>query len=1103
MVQIFSNDITLVRKEFKRAGDLLAATFYFKRIVVGGHTPIEISFIYDGILKSFCKQLDTIHLTEFENEIYFKNDIVFNRETLFEAMRNSTQVQIVNNKEIFTSLFGIKIEPNIEGFTFEKTLFLDSFPINSGRGNSYGEGYLFVFEDSLVGKLKKGFFIGNVVPFSMKEFEDKVNSYGKSKILSDIEISQKGKKTIISNNSPFEIKLNVGSYKFNRHVDIHSVTSYKYESLNDLELILQPGDDIKLDTEYTQKEEIVSLLDRELVIPKKEIIQGTSEYENNFYVVTKNPFEIELLEVLIPSQRVEPDSYIAISQFVDIEDLAETNLSILNKDSNLENIELTSTSGKLTIIDEVKVKNIIVDGQASVFSTGIDLTFKTKMKRIFSYLGEDEADYLVEYANKLTSKRVIAIERKVIYNDVISSPIDTFSVEIGMFGNIDRMLQKAKSVVYKDEINEEKLPCKKVAKDFLKRLLTVSYKDQGKIRFSANDILEHSSKKVCDVPVSQTGNKELDDAYSQFNSTINKSVSGFRMVNVSNYISSEDVATVEPLLTMREDESKECREDFVYKIEENLAELGLSYSVEHALAQLRKATHFFKRKEEVVATVSFGLSIDKKWYFCGEDFELAENVENPKVSTFAEGKIIEKAISKEPGKILLTENKKFLDSNDWGEHYKQELHDMYKALVTGTIEDSSSATHSGIRYFVEHTIDANKKLTLSYKDIKDNFAETMYLSEKNEIKTKILFPNIFDMMVKQGKIGDGSFIEETNMHTFGKLQKEYYQNYRDLQIKDAYDSAYEVGHSVYVRTNSNVLKQSVSLFATQGTELFGLEIKTDMPEKISIHQRENVIANGEKFAYGLEILLNNERISLITYDYLSKKATIELSENVKIADYSFLLFSLDMLVNNYYDTLEGKERSSLGVYDFFNSQGRFTKSYLFSSKENINSPSMVLKGVALTAFGVMRYLSKGEQSSVNDCEFKWIGDTISVKYNGLTLISFKECQLLGKNKVAMIANGVRIEPLVSKLFLPVEFRERKLQQCLLLQGGFAKGLLFGDVHLFRGKYYLLSSDGLERWEIHKGLLLNHEVLISLEEIFDIIDQNGNASLPDGLVVEFK
>jgi hypothetical protein len=648
---------------------------------------------------------------------------------------------------------------------------------------------------------------------------------------------------------------------------------------------------------------------------------------------------------------------------------------------------------------------------------------------------------VIDYSIKSTRYRIVNLQNRIVYNDTISTPQQAFTVTIGVIGNISEILQAGSTLEYTDEVYLDDLPCEADRESVIRKIIGAELFTSSYLKFNVNDVINNQSKKVYSGPLYRTYNGELDDAYEMYQKTLSSEITGFSLVNSNNVLTSEEFAAVMPSFNIQADKSDGCMVDFVEKVDEVIDELGIELSLNETLKKMRTVAYLYRQPEEIIATVTLGMTLDKEWFFCGEDFFPYESIKNAEYTTYMDNEVVSMSRKMDDGFRAIYDKKKFLDSNDWGDDYKQYMHDAFMALLVGSIKTSTIYDNPGLKYIVDHLLDSSKKLSESYEEMIMHARTSVFSKNVESVKNTMLMPNIFEQLIADEKIGYRGYVGDDDVHYFGKLKKEYKINYADLNTSDAYDSAYEIGHTVDTMMNVEAMETGANLYKEYGKFMFGVNIGawTNI-DSIGIDKRLNYVIDGTKYGFAVVMQKNGEDVFAIAYDYKTKELKINNISNLDIVSYPLLLASFDILLHDYYDTLEGYKRVGLGIYDYYSStlpEGTMSKQFLLMNNDAKFYPDRIVLGVTVGAFDSQVRLSRGDsvQTEVvcyagpNDPYKVSVGmddNVLTISGDGIETIHYSMETLSNHPSERIVDNGVYIQMYRVDRLLPSKYTNSSL-----------------------------------------------------------------------------
>ncbi|RLF46370.1 MAG: hypothetical protein DRN17_00590, partial [Thermoplasmata archaeon] len=734
MIKILDSTVANIEREAKNINGIPGIKFFFIRKTIDTSLPIEISFVrYDNEVHAVCKQihdgrLDLISIDGRDVWAY-KNDVIFDKQEI-EDFLDTLPLEVEANTTTTTiaDLFGIDISnvATADGFEFDKLIYIDR--MDADGVHDYFDGYMMTFTDLSTKTLKMGIHVGELMPYTYSDYLDKVNEYGKNRLLSEIIVDNSSSKTTLINNSEFRVKVSVGKYTYIPQRVSFIDKNYIKEDMDSFDIVLEPKEEFTLVHSKNQKTQVYNLLNPIGKPPAGPIyVSDNDQYVDALEFISEEPFTVEFKEVMSVVGANDPDTFITVGAFHDIfQERNIFNRAIVDKRDNHVGLKIHNTHGFVEVSSDEKLKRFIADGSISSFASRIKVAFKAKLRRIYSYLGEDQMNLLVDYSLASTRMRILSLENRIVYNDTISAPLAAFTVTIGLIGSPDEVMTNGSHLEYENVITKKDVPCKNDREQVVRKIMNSELFTSSYLRFNANDVINNPTKKVFSGPPYRTYNGELDDAYEQFQATLRNEINGFSLINSPAVLTSKEFAAVMPSLNMHREFSNGCTEDFVYSVEDNIAELGLEANMEEVLTKMRKVAYIYRKKDEIIATVTLGLTLDEEWYFCGEDFYPADAINTNEFTTYLDNEIVSLHRDMEEGMRPVSDKKKFLDSNDWGEDYKQQMHDAFMAIVVGSIKTSTVNDNPGLRYIVEHLIDTDRKLSFSYNEMFLHARDALY-----------------------------------------------------------------------------------------------------------------------------------------------------------------------------------------------------------------------------------------------------------------------------------------------------------------------------------------------------------------------------------------
>jgi hypothetical protein len=1118
---ILNNTIGLVNTEARNVNGISGVTYYFSRKTVDSNLPIEVSFVmYDGEIKAVSKQLTNSFLESAtvngRESFVYKNDIIFDKQSIEDALLAIEPTYIENNiVEVINSLFGIDLSmvDGIDGFEFDQMKYIDK--IDAGESASYFDGNILIFHDISTKTLKMAVYCGELVPFTFQDYLDDINSYGKNRILSEISVENDTHKTTISNDSKFRVKIEVEKYTYSIRNAVYSDKNYTKEAVDTFEIVLNPGQNYELVHQKAQRRQGYTLFNNPISPPMGPIYAMSNDsFASASEYINEEPFRISLKEVLSRVGVFEPNKYITISGFYELfKDKENFARAIVDKSDDLQGLNISNSHGVVAISDDAKFKEFVASGSVGVFANRVKVMFKSKLRRIYSYLGEDQLDMVIDYSISSSRYRILGIQNRVVYNDTISTPQQAFVVTVGVIGNINDIMQSGGTLDYADRVYLSDAPCNKDRESVIRKIVGAELFSSSYLSLSINDVINNPSKKVYSGPMYKTYDGEVDDAYGIYQTEQISRISGFSLVTSNNILSSIEFAEVMPLLNSQSDKSDECRTDFVEKVDEIIDELGIEVSLNEALEKMKVVAYLYRQPEEIVATVTLGMTLDREWFFCGEDFFPYDAIRNPEFTTYMDNEVVSISRDAAAGLRAIYDKKKFLDSNDWGEDYKQYLHDAFMALLVGSVKTSEVYSNPGLKYIVDHLLDSSIKLSESYDEMLMHARESVFSKRIDPIRNTMLMPDIFRQLLSDGKIGYQGYTGDDDTHYFGRLKQEYKLNYADLGTSDAYDSAYEIGHTVDAMMNIEAMEIGATLYNVYGKFMLGVNVGSWSPtDSLRIEKRLNYLINGERYGFAVIIQKNQEDVFAIAYDYKTKGLAINNIAGLEISSYPLLLASFDILLHDYYDTLEGYKRVGLGIYDYYESvlpEGTMSKQYLLINSTPADYTERNLHYVTIGVFDSQIRLSPDKPASSEiigyygqeepySAHVELSSGGLEISIDGSDTIRYSLSTLSNYPSDRIVHNGLYIQLYRTDKFLPMRYMEASLTRAIISFVGSERSsedAIEGDLRLVdfgtskevplgpdRSLFFALGGNGLFAWTETSGYSTEPVELVSIDDI---------------------
>lgn len=1177
LFDIMDKTIGFVYKNAAQIGGIAGVSFYFTRKTTDTNLPIEVSFIrYSGKIHAISKQLNGGYLEEATidgSEVYmYANDIVFHKSEI-ELVLDSTD-DTVNEHSIVSSilsLFGIDLSgiENIEGFEFDKMLYLDE--LKAEGVYDYFRGNMLIFHDVATKTMKMGIYAGELIPYTMAEYRDELNAYGRSRIMSEVSVENKQNTTVIKNESDFRVKLKVNKYTYDIKRAVYADKNFERRDVDSFSVSLDPNQEYTLIHEKRQRAQSYTMLYTKDKAPEGPIFISDSEsYLAAKEYIDEEPFDIELTDVMSFVGVTDPDRYVTVSAFHDIQkDGEHFKKAILDKEDSLQGVEVVGDFGGLTVSDTETLLDFVSGKTGTSFASRMKVLFKyttvctdidsctpvVKSKQwidgwysrgywAYTYYTPSEKeshfDSVIDYTLGSTDYRVLSMQSRVVYNDTISTPQQAFVVTIGLVGNVNEIMNKSGNLKYSETIAGDKLPCKKDQDSIVSKLIGSELFSSDYVSTGILDVLDNATKKVYRGPAYKTFNGEIDDAYAMYQDTLDMELGGFNLVNFDQTISSADFASVEPEFNYTKE--SECRENFKTNAQDQIDELGLEISLGAAIKKMKQVAYVYRQPDEIVATVTLGYTLDGEWYFCGEDFFPASTVDNNEFTTFLDNDIVSLNRESTDGYRPVYDKKIFFDQNDWAAESLSMMKDAFQTVIFGK-SGSTINDNPGMKYIAEHLLDSQRKLSFSHKEMMLDSKYALYSKNVEKVQNTMLMPNLFMRLVEEGKqnlsVVDKYLEYAAEPKAISREDKNYFGKARDLiraegsNIIDNYggsrsavSGAFNIGHTVDVMMNTEAMKAGAMLFGDYGKVLFGVDTgEFTLVDTLSIKKRTNVIIGDNRYAFSVTITKNEVDAFTIAYDYKTKNLTIDNIAGFKIVSYPLLIATFDILLHDYYNTLEGLDRTALGVYDYFGGSGdAMSEQYLLINAKPPESTNYRLLSIVANFRDTQFVITEdGTQTKVLGTSLRYdsnieasvtLDDKTLETSSGVDTITFNRQLLENAPSSTIQKGGVSLELYRTKKTLPARFFGQSLRFATVTlvdasrstelsedDEGILTTVPFSYAKEFstNGPYsymFAFGGDGLQCWKTSDKFTAKPVLIMSIDSIMSDISADTETTIDD-------
>ena len=731
------NFIKMVDKKINNIGTL---TFYFNRLTKTSMLPIEVSFVkFNNKIIGVSPQLNNYFLDFFDDKFTYYNDIIFNSEEinkLIDSLPNKkTSTSLV---ETMNTLFGIDMSnvPNVEGLKFDKIQYVENIPVDSNSLTS--DGYIFYFTDIASSKLKLGFFVGNIRPLKFNEYQEILSEYGKSKILNDVIVITEGRNITIKNNTPFVIRIEVATSTYQTTSKKYGEKIYKRVPTKLSPIVINPHSSITL-THDTKQEPL------EYTLCNNPIDYYNDSFSNKDYKIFINqkpymqykPFEIKLTDVGLPLPTKDVDKFFTISSLDEIINLDKTNKLILNKKNDISISTVDVGFGSIKINSTNKMYSITANGMIDLFFQQIKTSALFKL---------NDEQYAINYDIPTSKHLVTQITIDRVLNNVTSEFMEFAVFQIVNRGDLNDFGEQNTKLLYNVPNNQmDTITDKNIEqRNFISTMLGSDTFKHNIALVNINDISDiNNTRKAFEEDIFKTHIPEIDAANNFYLKRQKQAVSSYKFAEFDLDIDVKTLIKFGPNNNVWDLNSKNS-DSFTYHIREHLSDLGYEIALNEALKRLKSMAYIYSPNLDVLSVTNIGVSLDGRWYFCGSDFYRAEEIENPKITTYIDDSVIKYELPHTDNQAYIYSKKKFFGyNNDTSQEIETAKQLMYAIASNKAIPEDILISNPALNYIMSHLIDSNNVTYPNFRDIISFPANFINKLQNKDIKNKFIFPNIF------------------------------------------------------------------------------------------------------------------------------------------------------------------------------------------------------------------------------------------------------------------------------------------------------------------------------------------------------------------------
>ena len=1027
--KIYDKSIFYLGKKEKKVNGVGVVVYYFNRLTKTSMIPIEViaAKLGDEVLM-FSPQLNEYALEQNEDIAMYYNSIKFFKEVISNNIDTIKGKDIkLNTVDIFKDIFSIDLSgiKGIEGLVFDRIIYTENFKVNNTELRA--DGYMFVFTDAALRRVKMGFFAGNLRNKRYSEFVDDLNEYGASNILSKVSVTQKGFSTTIKNNTPFQIELQPYATEYNVEAKLYGEKIYTRQKKALPTITLYPGEDFTVYNDEAQVEESYTLYDNK---PAQKYINEpfsnlSNEYQTQKELIASKPYEFELLRVGVePNTTHDIEKYALITGMSTIDKLDETGYTIVHKENDAT-VKVKSDLGTLTI-DSMKVAyNVSPRGMKDRLIKGFANTALFRL---------DSKQFIVDYSFKDAQTIITEIAYKNAFNNVTSEYMPSLVVKTATLADYDEFAYQ------NEKIKVEKV----VGGGALKALPVIMKSDLFKhnvIMVDLNEISEMSSRPPYGQYIFKSFVKELDDVIAEYMRKRKQAVSNFKFMDIPLEVSSADISEFNPENKIWSLSGKEGN-NFVYNIKKHLADLGYEIALEEALKRLKKAAYIFAPVKNVIATNVFGITLDHQWYFMGSNWYLKDEVENPKITTYVQDKIKQYNVPVDKYRFMYVKKIFFGYDNDTNQMITYAKAFAECIGMNKSIPSDLLIQNAALMYIMEHTID-NERTYPEYEEVVTYPTEFVNKYTEKDLKNKYVFPNIFKKQYNT-KFYAGLYSSAR------RAELERFTENNALDVLNSVEKL-EVNTSAFLLFDHEALKELTGLFIDNSYHILGIadgKFTTNEVVKFYYNVAQDIYIGDNYYHYGAEIFINGERRFGLYYNILTKQSKIYLADETIVMDYAFMVGMLDAMLLYQIDRIGPYVYKDVGVFSLPEEIGAkdIADEYLYLPIEHPITSNYNLCGISINYLEQTIFLNMYDNSEASvkynlgkDTDIdKFINISAKVENDNLIITKGEDSQvsiplisLRNLPTKTLTYNGFVIKPYRLSRFIPALYNESYLKEILV------------------------------------------------------------------------
>jgi len=1087
--KILDPSIRFVSSREKHINGIKTKTYYFIRLTRSSMLPIEVTAINtnnDIFFVSF--QANSCFLEERDNEVYYKNDIVFYKQNIEQILNNIPEEKVDNDVSVYKEIFGVDFSKiyNSKGLIFDRVIYCEGMKFSNLSDNLVADGYIYVFTDIASNKLKFGFFAGNVRPMRFDEYVQSISEYGASNIRKNIVITQKGNEVTIANNTPFFVEMVPYRSYYSVKTLNRGVKEYTRVKEPMSTIMLSPNESFTLHHEIPQKDMTYNMLENPIRYYNGTINtqEDTELYINQKPYIQRLPYEFEIKRVGLDTINEDVSKYFVITGFGPMNQLKKMKVAVLDKTFDATGSIITNYG-----ILEFDTKKLAYLSTPKGLTEEFIKNYSNNM-----ILKIDKNQYAINYTFDGAETFITQIARKEIFNNTVSKYQQFVTIKLAT--RVDYAQFEEENTKIKIEKHIEKPNYKHKVLPYL--LKSDAFKS-SLVLVDLNEIGDDVSRPAFQDYIFKSYIEELDSVISYYQNKVKRTFTNFKFMDFDLDVSTKDLAQYSPDSNVWNVLDTNETNDFTFKVKNHLDELGYEISLENALRRLKSTMYVYTPVKNVVAVANIGISLDGEWYHFGDNFYRADEVENPKITTYIDGKIKEYLVDTRYSFLYV--KKDFFGYSKPDASMLELAKAFVRTIATGEpIDENLLIQNPALKYIIDHTID-NERVFPTYDEVIKYPTKFIRRYIADDVKNKYVFPNVFSKKLNRP-------------YTYGIYSNARANEIYRVTMNNALNALDDIKQlnvvtKAYVSIDKEKFQALKGVFVKAKYRVLGVEfldIEADDIVEFRLDYVRNRIVSGVNMTDGIEYVFNNKTRFGIYYNYQTKKAAIKTDENTKIIDYMFIIALFDSIIHLNRDTLDGFVFSDLGVYDIANALyvDKIESKYLYLPNPLPVESENILVGISINYLNKTIFIDLinntqvSEEVDLGKLDNKDISIKIDAKIDGDNLILSKNGNEISIPLLSLTNmpyehinyNGFTIRPYKVEKFLPLEYREEHLSSLNLK---FTKNgdyryisIDFGSVETFEIDgvvyYVTLGGQGVSLFERVNNHVNSKNVIIPIKSL---------------------